>query len=334
MSAAPTTATASRRDFPVVVMGFVFLLAMLLALTVGQSTIAWWSGALFDGAQGFLFREIRLPRVLGAALLGGSLAVVGLASQVALRNPLASPDVLGVSAGAALGGSVALAFGGGLIVVSFAALAAGLAATAVVTTLSVTLSHNAQRDPVLVAILIGMALSSFCAAGLAAVKWLADPSGKLPAITYWLLGSLAAFGWRELVLLLFASAVSGALLWSIRQRIGVLALGDDVAQSVGASVSPLRWRALVACAIISAASVAVAGLIPWIALLVPHAARLVSGTVRPWALSGLLGATLLVVVDTLCRSVSEVELPPGVVLAFVGVPVFVWLIGRARGAKA
>ncbi len=310
---------------------------MLWALASGRVAVPvvglfqWMMGANVEAISGFdVLTAVRLPRVLAAALIGAALSLAGLASQIALRNPLASPDLLGVSAGAGLAACAALVLGLSGAAVSMLAFAGGIAATALTALLLVGIQREAARDPVLPAILIGLAVSSFCAAGIAALKWWADPLSKLPAITFWLLGGLSSVTWADVTALALSFVVGVGMLYQVRWRLGVLELGDDVAHTVGAEVSTLRWTALIAATLLTATTVAVAGLLGWLALIVPHAARrlLPQSAIRPWLLTALLGAALMVLVDTLCRSMADTELPPGVVLALIGVPAFLWVLRR------
>ena len=272
--------------------------------------------------------QLRLPRALVAMLIGAALAASGLCSQVALRNPLAAPDVLGVSAGAALGACIAILTGG--FSPMLAAFAGGLAVALLVDAAARHVGSRSGRDPVLVLILIGVSVGALCAAGITLTKWWADPFSKGPTLTFWLAGGLGNAGWREVGVLLAPLALAlGILLW-LKQKFPILELGDEVAATAGANVSALRRLALVAIALATAATVAVGGLLGWLALIVPHLARALSprGVAQPWALSALLGAVLMLAVDTVCRSVSDVELPPGVVLAVLGVPGFLWVLLR------
>ncbi len=314
----------------------------VLSLAVGRVQIPFWEvivalinlpTAHFSGASSAdVVSQLRLPRALVALLIGAALASAGLCSQIALRNPLAAPDVLGVSAGAALGACIAIL--SGTFPPIFAAFAGGLAVAFVVDAAARRVSARSGRDPVLVIILIGVSVGAFCAAGITLTKWWADPFSRGPSLTFWLAGGLGNAGWREVGLLLAPLAIALAILLWLRKKLPILTLGDEVAATSGANVATLRRTALVAISLATAATVAVGGLLGWLALIVPHLARALSprGVAEPWALSALIGAGLMLAVDTLCRSVADVELPPGVVLAVLGVPGFLWVL--LRGARA
>jgi iron complex transport system permease protein len=322
--------------------GLFLLLLFVWALAIGRvpipfsdviSALVTLPSAHFSAASAAdVVTQLRLPRALAAALIGAALAVSGLCSQVALRNPLAAPDVLGVSSGAALGACIAILTGSFPPV--FAAFLGGLAVALLVDAAARRVSRRAGRDPVLIIILIGVSAGAFCAAGITLTKWWADPFSKGPSLTFWLAGGLGNVGWREVGLLIAPLAISlGLLLW-LRKKLPILELGDEVALTSGAQVNTLRRLALVAISLATAATVAVGGLLGWLALIVPHLARALSprGVAQPWALAALIGAALMLAVDTLCRSVADVELPPGVVLAVLGVPGFLWVL--MRGARS
>lgn len=273
--------------------------------------------------------QIRAPRIGAALLVGAALAAAGAVYQAMLRNPLVSPDILGVSSGAALGAVLAMLTGLGAALVQASAFAGGLLAVGLVYGISAGLRRH---DPLLALVLTGVVVGTLLASLVSLLKLLADPTGQLPAITFWLLGSLTLATPAELAIaaaLLLAGLVP---LVALRWRLDLLTLPEDEARALG--VDPRRLRALVigAATLITAVSVALGGIIGWIGLLVPHAARLMVGPAfsRLLPVSMLLGAAFLVAVDTLCRAITQVELPPGVVTAILGTPLFLWLFAAAR----
>jgi iron complex transport system permease protein len=273
--------------------------------------------------------RVRGPRVLAAMAVGAALAAAGSAYQGLFRNPLVSPDILGVSAGASLGavlgiwlslpvvGIQALAFAGGLVAVT----AAFLVAAAV-----------RGRDPVLVLVLAGIVIGTLFGACVGLVKYLADPYNQLPAITFWLLGSLSAVTSAEVGAVLPAVALGLVPLVLLRWRINVMTTGDEEARALGVETGRVRAAVVAAATLMTASVVSVAGVIGWIGLLVPHFARLCVGPDfgRLLPASILLGAGYLLAVDTLARTMARVEVPVGVLTAFVGTPFFVWLLATSR----
>ncbi|TXF12473.1 FecCD family ABC transporter permease [Pelomicrobium methylotrophicum] len=273
--------------------------------------------------------QIRAPRIAAAIVVGAALAAAGAAYQGMFRNPLVSPDILGVSSGAALGAALAILFSLGTAAVQGFAFAGGLAAVAIVYAVA---SAVRRHDPILTLILAGVVIGTLFSALLALVKYLADPYNQLPVLTYWLLGSLAAVAPSEL-----AAAVPLALaglvpLVLLRWRMNLLSLPDDEARALGVNTAALRVAVVCAATVMTAASVAVSGVIGWVGLLVPHAARLLVGPdfARLLPLSMLIGACYLLAVDTLARTVAAIEVPPGVLTALIGTPVFLWLLATTR----
>lgn len=275
-----------------------------------------------------LFR-IRLPRILAAMLVGAALAAAGAAYQSLFRNPLVSPDILGVSSGAGLGAVLGILLGLPVAAIQLLGFAGGLLAVGTVAALAQALRGSGD---VLVLVLAGLVVGALAGAAIALVKVLADPYDQLPAITFWLLGSLAGVKAGDLAPVALAVLLGLAPLLLLRWRIGVLALGADQAHALGVEVSRLRAVVIAAATLITASVVAVSGVIGWVGLMVPHMARLLVGArfdrLLPAAI--LLGASFMVAVDTLARAAAAIEIPLGVLTALIGGPAFVWLLGRSR----
>jgi iron complex transport system permease protein len=250
------------------------------------------------------------------------------------RNPLASPDLLGVSAGASLGAVLGIFLGLPVAAIQGLAFAGGIAAVAAVAALAGTV--RGQGDPVLVLVLAGIALGALIGAAISLLKILADPYNQLPAITFWLLGTLSA-ATRGDILAAAPPALLGLLgLVLLRWRLNLLALGEDEARALGANTGALRAGAVACATLATAAVTALAGAVGWVGLVVPHMARLLGGPDlrRLVPLSMLLGAAFLLAVDTLARSVGRLEVPLGILTAALGTPLFLWLLARARRGDA
>jgi iron complex transport system permease protein len=280
-----------------------------------------------DAAAEQVFWQLRLPRVMAAALVGAALAVSGACLQRAFRNPLAAPELLGVSAGAALGAALAIVAGTGWVVLQISAFGGGLAAIALVLALGPLLP---ARDRLLGLVLTGVAISSLAGAILTALIAFADPRSSLPAISFWMMGSFSAIGPASIAGLVVALAVSLIPLALLRWRIDALAMADDEAHAMGVSSHRLRLAVVVLAALATSASVAVAGVIGWIGLIVPHLARMLVGAAfaRWLPASALLGAVFMLAIDTLGRTAGDTELPPGVLAALLGAPVLFVLMRR------
>jgi iron complex transport system permease protein len=272
--------------------------------------------------------ELRAPRIAAAIAVGAALTASGAAYQRLFRNPLVSPDILGVSAGSAVGASLALLGTLPSGVVQLAAFAGGLLAVAMVVAVASLLGG---RDRVLTLVLTGVVVGSLFGAGVALLKALADPASQLPALTFWLMGSFASVTPHDLAAAMVPMVAGIAALWLLRWRIDVLTLSPAEAASLGVPVTAMRWAVIVAATLATAASVALAGTIGWVGLVVPHAARLLAGAAfaRVLPLSLLTGAALMLAIDTVCRAAFGAEMPPGVLTAFVGTPLFILLLALA-----
>lgn len=301
-----------------------------LALSVGRYPVSVMD--LFSGADpnaGAVLLQIRAPRIAAALLVGAALAAAGAVYQAILRNPLVSPDILGVSSGAALGAVLAMLAGLGAALVQASAFLGGVLAVALVYAIAARLRRH---DPLLALVLTGVVVGTLLASLVSLLKLLADPAGQLPAITFWLLGSLTLATPGELALAAALLAAGLVPLVALRWRLDLLTLPDEEARALGVEPARLRAAVIGAATLVTAVSVALGGIIGWIGLLVPHAARLIAGPAfgRLLPVSMLLGAAFLLAVDTLCRSLTQIELPPGVVTAIVGTPLFLWLFAAAR----
>ena len=269
--------------------------------------------------------QVRGPRVLAALAVGAALAAAGASYQNLFRNPLVAPDILGVSAGCALGAVAGIFIGLPIAAIQGLAFAGGIAAVSLVLAIG---SWVRGHDRVLTLVLTGVVVGSLFGAGIAFAKYVADPYNQLPAITFWLLGSFAGVLPRDMVLALPLVAIALVPLFALRWRVNLLSLPDDEARALGVDVARMRMVVIAAATLATSAGVAIAGVIGWVGLVVPHAARLVVGAEfsRVLPMSAVIGAAFLLLVDTLCRTVAHTELPPGVLTALVGTPVFIWLL--------
>jgi iron complex transport system permease protein len=273
--------------------------------------------------------QVRGPRVLAALVVGAALAAAGTAYQGMFRNPLVSPDILGVSTGAALGAVLAIFLSLNVVLIQLSAFLGGLLAVGLVYAVG---SRLRGHDPMLALVLTGVVIGTLLGSAIALLKYLADPYNQLPAITYWLLGSLASISPKEIYYAIPMVLVGLAPMLLLRWRMNLLALPDDEARALGVDSRKLRTLVVAAATLMTAAAVAVSGIIGWVGLLIPHAARLLVGPDfgRLLPLAMLLGAAFLLAVDTLCRTVATIEVPPGVLTALIGTPFFLWLFALAR----
>lgn len=312
-------------------LGLIAVVAMVLALAIGSVNVA--PAELWNVVQGegstlhrTLVLELRLPRTLAAFATGGLLAVAGALMQVLLRNPLADPYVLGLSGGAAVGALLAMLTGMGALLISGSAFAGAMLATLLV----FGLAHGTGSWTASRLLLTGVVV----AAGWGAVITLMlalTPSYKLPGMLYWLMGdvSYARTPWPALLVLVFAVIA----VMPLARNLNVLARGPMQAAALGVSVRPLEWTIYLLASLLTATAVTTAGSIGFVGLIVPHMLRLVLGNDQRIILpaSALAGGTLLVLADTLARTVIAPEqLPVGVITALLGVPTFLYLLHRSR----
>lgn len=328
----------TRSAAPGLLIAFGVLVAgLLLAFTVGRypvglaDLLSVIAGKLTGHASGVpaaaenVIWQVRGPRVLAAALVGAALAVAGTAFQGLFRNPLVSPDILGASSGAALGAVIGIFFSLGILAIQAFAFVGGIVAVAAVYMIG---SAVRARDPILVLVLTGVVIGALLGSGVGLVKYLADPYNQLPAMTFWLLGSLAATSVADLVPLFGPVALGTLVLVALRWRLNVMSLPDEEARALGVPTGPLRVVIVAAATLVTSASVATAGIIGWVGLVVPHIARSLVGPdfgkLIPTA--ALLGGGFLLVIDTLARTVADIEIPLGILTALVGTPFFIWLL--------
>ena len=268
---------------------------------------------------------VRGPRVVAAALVGAALAVAGTAFQGLFRNPLVSPDILGASSGAALGAVLGIYFSLGVIGIESLAFVGGLVAVAAVYVIG-SLLHS--RDPILVLVLTGVVVGALLGAGVGLAKYLADPYNQLPAMTFWLLGSLAATTVSDLLPLSGPVAVGTIVSIALRWRLNVMSLPEDEARALGLATGPFRIAIVAAATLVTSASVATSGIIGWVGLVVPHLARALVGPDFPRLVptAALLGGGYLLFIDTIARTAAPVEIPLGILTAVIGTPFFIWLL--------
>lgn len=320
----------------VVIAWGILAVASLVSLFVGPIAISPWDTAesLFGGAsalssteQTILF-ELRLPRMLTAILVGGSLGIAGVGFQALFRNPLADPYIIGASSGAALGVTVAIVFGWqaallGLQTSAIAALAGSLLLVVVV----MLIGSLSRRSGSLSLLLAGVALSSMINSAVSLLMfWNED---KVTVIFAWLMGSLASNDWQSVTSTAIIALVGLGLLWSLSRPLDAYLLGDVASQSLGVHLAWLRGLVIAGASIATGAAVSSAGIIGFVGLIAPHMARWIVGPKHVWLIpmSACYGAFILIVADSIARTiVAPTELPVGSVTAMLGCPFFVGLL--------
>lgn len=316
------------------------LIVGLVSLTLGryhvpighvvQALIASLPGTTFSGnpTEYDVVVLVRLPRIILAALVGGGLSVSGAALQATFRNPLVSPQIIGVSSGASFGGALALLLGLGTGYLVGGAFVFGLLALGVV--FLVTAGKGGAS--MLMVVLGGVVTGSFFSALVSLITFVANPYQTLPEIVFWLLGSVATATFSKVLMALVPILIGTVVLVMLRWRINVLSLGDEDAAAVGMRPGPVRWMVLCAVTLIIAGAVAASGVISWVGLVIPHLVRMWVGPDHRVLLpvSFFAGAAFLVLIDTLARAVTAAEIPLGVLTAMIGAPAFFVLLRRNR----
>ncbi|MCL1802866.1 MAG: iron ABC transporter permease [Eubacteriaceae bacterium] len=273
--------------------------------------------------------NVRLPRIAMAVLVGAGLSASGASFQGMFQNPLVSPFVLGVSAGASFGAALGLVLSLPAIGIQAMSFAFGLAAVAI----TYSLAHTFKTTPILMLVLAGMVVSAFFQAMLSFMKFVADSDEKLPAITFWLMGSLGSVVPADLALAVVPIAASLAVLYLIRWKLNVLSMGDNEARSLGINTELVKAAVIFCATIITSTSVAFCGIIGWVGQVIPHFCRMIVGPDHKYLIpaSMLLGAGYLIAIDNMCRLATAAEIPLGILTAVIGAPVFSYLLRKSKG---
>lgn len=320
------------------------IVAALLALGIGRMSIS--SGEVIEVLKTHLaggeysdmaidktVMQLRLPRILLAALVGAGLSVSGCAFQSLFANPLATPDTLGVASGASFGAALGLLLGYNLIGVQFIGLAMGGLAVTLTWLAGSGKNSNGGRGLMSHIVLSGIMISSLFSALVSLIKFAADEESQLPAITYWLMGGLDKANYKTLALGAPVIILGILMFYLIRWRMNILPLGDDEAVSTGVNVKLLRAATVIAATAITASCVSMCGQVGWVGLLIPHIARMKFGSdhlkLIPASIS--FGAAFMIGVDTLARSISAAEIPVSILTAIIGAPFFIVLMRRSGG---
>ncbi len=314
------------------------IVTTLICLCVGRMSVPVGDVAAallnsFAGGQGggtnyAIVINIRLPRILMAIIVGMGLTCAGNAFQALFSNPLATPDILGVTSGTCVGAILAIILSCSILEIQLIALAFGLASV----WFTLKIAGKDRGGSMVHLVLAGVIASSLFNAIGSLLKYTADPQDKLPEITYWLMGSFTGASYREILIgspLIFAGVI---VIYLLRWRLNILSLSEDEAKASGIDLKKTRMIFILAATVITASSVSMCGQVGWIGLLIPHCARMLVGSnnryVIPLSLS--LGASFMILIDTLSRTISVIELPISILTAMIGAPVFISLLNKNR----
>lgn len=312
--------------------------AVVASVTLGRYPIGiremlgiWGSRVLdiepfWTKTQESLLLNHRMPRILLSCMVGGCLSAAGASYQGVFQNPMAAPDILGASSGAACGAALAILLDMSSPMIMAFAFAFSLGTVALV----IYTGNRARGKRVIGLILSGIMISSLVSSGTSFIKLVADPTDQLPAITYWLMGSLNGASMRDVLFALGPMALGLIPLFLLRWRVNILTLGDDEARTMGVNARRLRMIVILSATLITAASVSVSGMIGWVGLVIPHLARrLVGNNYRHLMPASILfGAIFLLLVDDISRNLLATEIPIGILTSIIGAPFFIYLITK------
>lgn len=288
-----------------------------------MTVAAYWESA----AEKVVF-QVRIPRILLAILTGGGLAVSGASYQTLFKNPMVSPDILGVSAGAGFGAALAMLGNGSWAEIQLSALVFGLLAVGI----AYCIGSVYGKTEITTLVLAGVIVSSLFQALLSVVKTYADTDSQLPSITFWLMGSLGKGDMQDVWSLFPVTLACLVILFLFRNQIDVLSTGEEEASALGINVRLVSFVVILTSTLMTVVSVSICGIIGWVGLVVPHISRMFAGAKysRLMLLSFLIGSFFLLLMDNIIRGVSRVDLPLGVLTALVGTPVFAILLIRSK----
>lgn len=317
-------------------LGVLLVVSVLLSACLGRYPLSvsdlltyLFTGRSVDSSLPTVLLNVRLPRIIGALIVGAVLAIAGTAYQGLFRNPMVSPDILGVSSGAGFGASLAITLSLPLIGVQLMAFFFGLLAVLLALLVSRVIGKN--HDKILMLVLSGMVTGAIFNALISLMKYIADSDSKLPDITFWLMGSLAGISFDEIkvVLPLVVAGIIPMLL--LGWKLNVLSFGDEEAKALGVNTGRLRIVVICCASLITASVVCIAGLIGWIGLIVPHFARFLVGPNHKYLLpaSCLSGSIFMLLVDDVARSATTLEIPLGILISLIGAPLFLVFLSRS-----
>lgn len=315
-------------------LGLIALLLGAVSLTIGRFPISlaeiWQLVISFDNFNTEQIKtviiDIRLPRILAAFLVGGILSITGAAYQGMFRNPMVSPSILGVSAGAGFGAALAILLGLSAVMLQGLSFIFGI--VAVFTVYAISLATGKKHDRCLTLILAGMIVATVFTALLSVLKYIADPDNALPTIVYWLMGGLSDIEMNDLYFIAIISLV-GLLVLSISGwKLDLLSFGVDEAKTMGIRVERLRITVIAVATLMTAAAVSISGIIGWIGLVIPHITRMLIGPKNAELLPAafLIGGVFLLIVDGFSRTITSMEIPLGITTSLIGAPFFLFIL--------
>lgn len=318
------------------------LFVIVLSLSIGQYKIPFghtlkiifsWLAPIkepwdFIRTETGVIRTMRMPRTLAAMFVGAALAVSGASYQSLFKNPMVSPDILGVSSGACIGAATAILLSAGSVAIQIGAFAGGCIAVF----LTVLIPKLIKNDSTLMLVLAGIIVGSMMSSVMSVIKFMADPDTKLAEITYWTMGSFAGVSMNSLYYVMPGLIVPMVILLCMRYRLNILSLSDFEAKSLGVNIGRTRLAVIICSTLLTACSVVLAGTVGWVGLVIPHLSRMIVGAdnkkMLPVAM--LMGATFMVIIDIMCRMLTPMELKLGILTGIIGAPFYLFILIKQR----
>ena len=313
----------------ILVAGIMEWIGNMIAVITGVKVAFFWSiQHTWPTAMNTVVWDVRLPRAMAVILAGSGLSVSGATYQGVFRNPLVSESILGVSAGAGVGAALAILMDQGNNIIQLSAFIFGLLAVG----MTFAISRVYRSNPTLVLVLAGIIVGGLFSAIISLMKFVADPYSKLPDIVFWLMGSFSKASSANLLPLMPVFIIAMLIIVLLRWQLNVLSMGDEEARSLGIDTKRFRPIVIVCSTILTAAAVCIGGVIGWVGLIIPHISRMVVGPDHKDMIiaSILLGGSYLLAVDTLCRTLTSVEIPISIITSILGAPIFLYLLYKTK----
>ncbi|KNF08683.1 ABC-type Fe3+-siderophore transport system, permease component [Gottschalkia purinilytica] len=334
--------TFIKRYSKIIILLIIPIIAFAISLSIGRYSISFkefieiliskitQKQASYPEVVDTIIFQVRIPRIIAAMIIGAALSASGASYQGMFKNPMVSPDILGASAGAGFGAAFGILMSFSVIGIQISAFLFGLLAVLLTYIISVKVGKNSNA--IFILILAGMLVGTLFQSFISLTKYVADPYDKLPAITFWLMGSLSSVSRRDILVLLIPFVVGIVPLFFVRWKLNVLSFGDEEARALGIDTKKLRIIVIICSTLMTASAVSVCGMIGWVGLVVPHFSRMIVGPDYRYLLptSMLIGSTYLLMVDNIARGVASIEIPLGILTSIIGAPFFIYLLLNAR----
>lgn len=311
---------------------FIFIFALIISFAIGRYSISPISllkalfGFTITAQEKTIIFNLRLPRIIIATFLGAGLSLSGLVYQGIFQNPMVSPDLLGSTSGAGFGAALAILLGLSYLEITLVSFLFGILAVSFV----LLISSRVRGNPTLTLVLSGMMVSSVFSALISFIKLIADPEEALPQITYFLMGSLSSVRKQDILPIVILIVIAIVPIVILRWSLNIMTQGEEEAKALGVNTRAVRLASIISATIVTATATSLCGMISYVGLVIPHLVRMITGCDyrKTVPASILLGASFLLLVDTISRSIATVELPIGILTSLIGAPFFLYLILR------